>query len=77
MQIFQNKLFLIYNNVIVYLSKHIDNNKGKIKITNSDDYIFRRSNENSYKKVVKKAKSKPKKMQRQKKTNQYKNNYYT
>ena len=75
--IFQNKLFLIYNNVILNLSKHIANNKDKIKRTNSDDYIFRRSNENSPKKVVKKAKSKPKKkLQRPKKTNQYKNNYY-
>ena len=75
--IFQNKLFLIYNNVILNLSKHIANNKDKIKRTNSDDYKFRRSNENSPKKVVKKAKSKPKKkLQRPKKTNQYKNNYY-
>ena len=75
--IFQNKLFLIYNNVVINLSKHIANNKDKIKRTNSDDYIFRRSNENSPKKVVKKAKSKPKKkLQRPKKTNQYRNNYY-
>ena len=59
--ILQNKLVLIYSNVIINISKHISNNKDKIKKTNSDDYIFRRSNENSPKKVVKKAKSKSKK----------------
>ena len=79
--IFQNKLFLIYHNFIINISKHIfkRNDDNRIKRTNSDDYIFRRSNDNSpVKKITKKPKSKPKrKVQRLKKTNQYKNNYYT
>ena len=69
--ILQNKLLHNYNNVIMSILKYIANNKeNKIKKTNSDDFIFRKSNENSPKKV-KKAKSKPKKrLPRPKKTNQ-------
>ena len=76
--ILQNKLLHNYNNVIMSILKYIANNKeNKMKKTNSDDFIFRKSNENSPKKVIKKAKSKPKKrLPRPKKTNQYKNNYY-
>lgn len=81
--ILNNKLFLNYHNFIINISRYIANkneeNKNKVKRTNSDDYIFRKSNENSpIKKIVnKKPKSKPKKKyERPKRTNKYKNNYY-
>ena len=78
-----NKLFLIYHNFIINILRYISNknveNNNNIKRTNSDDYIFRKSNENSpIKKVVnKRPKTKPKKKyERPKRTNKYKNNYY-
>lgn len=80
--ILKNKLFLIYHNFIINISKSILNkNKDILNRTNSDKKIFRRSNEYSRsKKKMKntKPKMKPKKrIYRKKRTNQYKNNYYT
>jgi len=87
--IFQNKLFLIYNSFFIKLSIYlmqknirISNNeyKDRKKRTTSDDNIFRNSDENYSNTVIPKSaktKSKPKKrVQRPTRTNKYKNNYY-
>ena len=89
--IYQNKLFLIYNNFFINTSIYIMNknkattteeNKDKKKRTISDDNILRKSldQENkTFKKIPKsaKTKSKPKKKTaKMKMTNKYKNNYY-
>ena len=66
--ILQNKLFLIYHNFIINISKYI--------INKNEENIFR-SSQHSKKIKNTKSKSKPKKKpQRPKRTNQYKNNYY-
>jgi hypothetical protein len=90
--IYQNKLFLIYNNFFINLSLYIinknkstknkeDKNKdnNKIKRTHSDENILKDSQEGQDLTIRKKAKtkSKPKKkVQTRKRTNQYRNNYY-
>ena len=84
--IIQNKLFLIYHNFIINISKYIINknkdNKNSIKKINSDNLILRDSTENSNSKnnkIIKKSKSTikfRKRTQRIKRDNQYKNNFY-
>ena len=87
--IFQNKLFLIYNSFFIKLAIYLMNKNVKIsnneyknrkKRTTSDDNIFRNNQENSSVTVIPKSaktKSKPKKrVQRPTRTNKYKNNYY-
>ena len=89
--IYQNKLFLIYNNFFINISIYIMNkskattneeNKDKKKRTISDDNILRKSQEKedkTFKKIPKSAKTKSrpkKKTPKPKMTNQYKNNYY-
>ena len=81
--IIQNKLFLIYHNFIINISKYIINknkdNKNSIKNINSDNLILRDSTENSKNnKIIQKSKSKiklRKRTQRIKRDNQYKNNF--
>ena len=83
--IYQNKLYLIYNNFFINISLYIinknksnKNDKDKTNRTYSDDnYFLRNSQEDLTIRKKTKTKSKPKKrIPVKKRTNQYRNNYY-